>query len=176
MFLIQLVKKKCWLCPAPGRGRTPSQGPWDLVGRGAARDNTTYPSLSPFFGLIFLLISGAGLGAWVGDRTVIVQKIFGSAQPRANVLPGPVGTVVRGGMGPPSPPYPCFSAVCEGVLLGYYPRGPLCKCWLLEKIPFGVGLYLPWGPIFWCSHDKKPRPREIFSTSPNGKFEIFKFP
>ena len=56
----------CWLCPAPGRGRTPSQGPWDLVGRGAARDNTTYPSLSPFFGLIFLLISGAGLGAWVG--------------------------------------------------------------------------------------------------------------
>ena len=59
-------KKMCWLCPAPGRGRTPSQGPWDLVGRGAARDRTTYPSLSPFFGLIFLLISGAGLGAWVG--------------------------------------------------------------------------------------------------------------
>ena len=29
----------CWLCPAPGRGRTPSQGPWDLVGRGAARDH-----------------------------------------------------------------------------------------------------------------------------------------
>ena len=66
-FKMELLRKKrCWLYPAPGRGRTPSQGPWDLVGRGAAQGRTTYPSLSLFFGLIFLLISGAGLGAWVG--------------------------------------------------------------------------------------------------------------
>ena len=45
-----------------------SQDPRDLVGRGAARGRTIYPSLSPFFGLIFVLISGAGLGAWVGVR------------------------------------------------------------------------------------------------------------
>ena len=31
-------KNPSWLCPAPGRGRTPCQGPGALVGRGAARD------------------------------------------------------------------------------------------------------------------------------------------
>ena len=35
---------------------------WDLVGRGAA----LHTPFVPFFGLIFLLTPGAGLGAWVG--------------------------------------------------------------------------------------------------------------
>ena len=51
---------------APGRGRAPSQSPGALVGHGAARGIGILPSLSRFFGRIFLLIPGAGLGAWVG--------------------------------------------------------------------------------------------------------------
>ena len=66
----------CWLCPAPG--------PWDLVGRGAARGRTTYPSLPPFFGLVFLLTPGAGLGAWVGHG--VTGWLLRSRAPAINTI------------------------------------------------------------------------------------------
>ena len=44
----------------------PPPGPEALVGRGAARGRAIQPSVSKFFGLVFLLAPAAGLGAWVG--------------------------------------------------------------------------------------------------------------
>ena len=61
------MKKKCWLCPAQAKAeRSPRPyGTWSDVGLHGT-ELITCPSLSPFFGLMFLLIPGPGLSAWVG--------------------------------------------------------------------------------------------------------------
>ena len=59
-----LRKKMLALCPRPRPNALPGPvGPGRTWG-GAGQNY--FPSLPPFFGLVFLLISGAGLGAWVG--------------------------------------------------------------------------------------------------------------
>ena len=50
----------------------PSRARGHLVGRGAARVRAIPPSLSPFFGLVRLLISRAGLGACAGPDVCVV--------------------------------------------------------------------------------------------------------